>query len=243
MHVWGNAAWLDELVPLCEERNISVVEDATESLGTRYNSGRFSGKHTGTVGRLGCLSFNGNKIITTGGGGMIITDDEKLAEKARYLTTQAKDDPNLYIHNEIGYNFRLTNIQAALGVAQLEQMSEFLQRKKDINQKYVDGVRKIDGLTMAEVPDYADNNQWMNLLKIDRGDYSMGWKELMTQLEDKSIETRPVWTLNHSQKPYKNCNNYKIEKAQKLVDSSLCLPSSTNLKKRQIQKVIDSLNG
>ena len=116
MHVFGHAVWLDDLVQLCEGRNISVVEDAAESIGTRYINGEYSGKHSGTIGHLGCLSFNGNKIITTGGGGMILTDDEELAEKARYLTTQAKDDHVRYIHHEIGYNFCLTNIQAALGV-------------------------------------------------------------------------------------------------------------------------------
>ena len=107
----GNANWLDELMPLCQERNIAVVEDASEGLGTIYNDGENSGKHTGTVGKIGCLSFNGNKIITTGGGGMILTDDPNYAERAKYLTTQAKDDPVRYIHNEVGYNFRLTNIR------------------------------------------------------------------------------------------------------------------------------------
>ena len=110
VHVWGNACWLDELVDLCHERKIAMVEDASESLGSFYNYGKFMGKHTGTVGKFGCLSFNGNKIITTGGGGMILTDDPDLTGKAKYLTTQAKDDPVRYIHNEIGYNFRLTNI-------------------------------------------------------------------------------------------------------------------------------------
>ena len=114
MHVWGNAVWLDELIELCEQKNISVVEDASESLGTFYTSGKYKGKHTGTIGRLGCLSFNGNKIITTGGGGMILTNSKKFAEKAKYLTTQAKDDPLMYVHNEIGYNFRLTNLSAAI---------------------------------------------------------------------------------------------------------------------------------
>ena len=135
VHVWGNAVWLDELINLCEERGIAVVEDASESLGTAYKSGKYKGKHTGTIGKLGCLSFNGNKIITTGGGGMILTNEKKLADKARYLTTQAKDDPVRYIHDELGYNFRLTNIQAALGVAQLEQLTEFLERKKIIHKQ------------------------------------------------------------------------------------------------------------
>ena len=125
VHVWGNACDLDDLVIICNERNIKIIEDASESLGTVYNAGDHDTKHTGNIGILGCISFNGNKIITTGGGGMIITDDEELALKAKYLTTQAKDDPINYIHNEVGYNFRLTNIQAALGLAQLEQLPLF----------------------------------------------------------------------------------------------------------------------
>ena len=241
VHIWGNAVWLDELIPLCEERNIAVVEDASESLGTVYSSGKFKGRHTGSIGKLGCLSFNGNKIITTGGGGMILTDEEKLAEKARYLTTQAKDDPVRYIHREIGYNFRLTNIQAALGVAQLEQLSGFLERKKDIHQQYVKSMEKIEGLKMANVPDYADSNHWMNLLRIDSKTYGEDRETLMRQLEENGIQTRPVWVLNHMQKPYRNCQAYRIEKAEGLVGNSLCLPSSSKLTDDEINNVITQL--
>jgi perosamine synthetase len=243
VHVWGNACWFDELIDLCEQRNIGVVEDASESLGTFYSSGKFSGKHTGTIGRMGCLSFNGNKIITTGGGGMILTDDERIAEKARYLTTQAKDDPVRYVHHEIGHNYRLTNIPAALGIAQLEQLPGVLECKKDIRQQYIKSVKSIDGLKMAKVPDYALNNHWMNLLQIDSGIYGENREVLMQRLGENSIQTRPVWELNHLQKPYMNCQNYKIERAKELVNNSLCLPSSTNLSDGEIYKVIETLNG
>ena len=243
VHMWGNAVWLDELVSLCLERNIAVVEDASESLGTFYSRGSYSGRHSGSIDRLGCLSFNGNKIITTGGGGMILTDNKELEEKARYLTTQAKDDPVRYIHHEIGYNFRLTNIQAALGVAQLEQLPVFLKRKKRIHRKYVNAVETIEGLTMAVVPDYANNNHWMNLLQIDRDNYGMDREGLMAKLVKNDVQIRPVWALNHLQKPYKNCQSYKIERAIELVKNSLCLPSSTHLGDGEIQKVIDILNG
>jgi len=243
VHVWGNAAWLDELVSLCEERNIAMVEDASESLGTVYKVGKYKGKHTGTIGQLGCLSFNGNKIITTGGGGMILTNDKALAEKARYLTTQAKDDPIRYIHHEIGYNFRLTNIQAALGVAQLEQLPDFLERKKGNFWQYQTALEEIVGLNLAAVPNYADNNHWMNLLKIDSNIYGADMKTLMQWLEKNSIQTRPVWALNHLQKPYKNCISYEIENAYKLVNNSLCLPSSLNLTEDEITKIITNLNG
>jgi aminotransferase in exopolysaccharide biosynthesis len=242
-HIWGNAAWLEDLIPLCKERNISVVEDASESLGTVYSSGIFSDRHTGTIGKLGCLSFNGNKIITTGGGGMILTDDESLADKARYLTTQAKDDSVRYVHDEIGYNFRLTNIQAALGVAQLEQLVVFLECKQEITRQYRAAMEEIDGLTLASVPHYADNNHWMNLLQIDSNIYGMDREELMLLMEHNGIQTRPVWALNHRQRPYKDYQSYKIEKAEKLVKDSLCLPSSTSLSESAIQKVVDILNG
>ena len=242
VHVWGNAACLDELQPLCEDRNIFVVEDASESLGTVYSKGNYSGKHTGAIGILGCLSFNGNKIITTGGGGMILTNDNKLAEKARYLITQAKNDPVRYIHHEIGYNFRLSNIQAALGVAQLEQLPEFLKRKRDVHKQYVEAVEKIEGLAMATVPDYADNNNWMNLLQIDNKTYGEDRETLMARLSENGIQTRPVWALNHKQRPYKDYQIYKIERAGELVERSLCLPSSTNLNHAEIDILINHLS-
>ncbi len=243
VHVWGNAVWMAKLVSLCEERNIAIVEDAAESMGTRYINGEHSGKHTGTICLLGCLSFNGNKIITTGGGGMILTDDADLAEKAKYLTKQAKDDRLRYIHHEIGYNFRLTNIQVALGVAQLEQLPGFLERKGEIFHQYQNALNGVDGLSIADVPNYADNNHWMNVLQIDNAVYGEDRDSIMQRLEKNRIQTRPVWALNHLQKPYKDCQSYKIEKAEDLVNNSLCLPSSTNLSDEDLNKVIDILGG
>ena len=241
VHVLGNAAWLDDLVSLCEKRNITVVEDASESLGTFYNAGKYKDQHTGTIGKLGCLSFNGNKIITTGGGGMILTDDEKLADKARYLTTQAKDDPVLYIHNEIGYNFRLTNIQAALGVAQLEQLPVFLKRKREIFNQYQTALNNIEGLTLASVPDYGDNNHWINVLQIDPRICVKDKDFLMHELDNRGIQSRLIWHLNHLQKVYKDSQYYKIKNSRVLVNTSLCLPSSTNVERKSIQKVIKSI--
>ena len=130
VHVFGNAVRIGSLANLCKKKNIALVEDAAESIGTFYKLDRYKKKHTGTIGIIGCLSFNGNKIITTGGGGMILTDNKKIAKKAKYLTNQAKDDPIYSIHNEVGYNFRLTNIQAALGIAQLEALSKYIKKKK-----------------------------------------------------------------------------------------------------------------
>ena len=243
VHMWGNACWLDELYELCRERNIVIVEDASESLGTFYNDGKFKSKHTGTIGKLGCISFNGNKIITTGGGGMILTDDEALAEKAKYLTTQAKDDPIRYVHDEIGYNFRLTNIQAALGVAQLEQLPDILKRKKEIHHFYQKEFEGIDGLSISKVPDYADNNHWMNLLQIDMGVYGEGRENIMKRLGENGVQTRPVWKLNHEQRPYKKCQYYKIDISKKLVEYTLCLPSSSNLTVHNLKNIINQLIG
>jgi len=237
VHVWGNAAWLDNLIPLCQERNISIVEDASESMGTYYIKGEYSGKHTGTLGKLGCLSFNGNKIITTGGGGMILTNDSNLAEKAKYLTTQAKDDPVYYIHNEIGYNFRLTNIQAAIGVAQLEKMQNYLKRKKEIYNQYLACVKEIESFIIADSPDFAHNNHWLNIFRRNPNEIN----KVIDYLHHENIETRPIWQLNHLQKPYKSCQAYKVENALKHINQSLCLPSSVSITDKQISSIINKL--
>ena len=242
VHVWGNACYLDELVRLCGERNIAIVEDAAESLGTFYNEGNYKGKHTGTIGKLGCLSFNGNKIITTGGGGMILTDDESIAIKARYLTTQAKDDPVRYVHDKIGYNFRLTNIQAAIGVAQLEQLPSILKRKEEIYNFYKTSMFDIDGLSIAQVPDYSINNHWMNILQVNSDAYGENIEHLIKRLEKNNVQTRPVWKLNHEQMPYNKCHSFKIDNAKNIVKNSLCLPSSSNLTNKNIKTVIAQLN-
>lgn len=241
VHVFGNAVWLDDLYEICKERNIKIIEDATESIGTLYTKGRFTSKHTGTIGELGCLSFNGNKIITTGGGGMILTDNEKYAKRAKYLTTQSKDDKVRYIHNEIGYNYRLTNIQAALGLAQLEQLPNYLKIKKDNYAFYKKEIDQIPGLHLAEVPEYAENNYWLYAIQIDGNIYKKDREELMSYLSSQKIQTRPVWYLNHLQKPYKDCQNYKIEKALELLEKTLNIPCSVNLKKQDIERILEVL--
>ena len=241
VHIFGNAVDMEKLVPICKEKNIKIIEDSSESLGTVYKNGKYTGRHTGTIGELGCLSFNGNKIITTGGGGMILTDNEEYAKKAQYLTTQAKDDEVRYVHNEIGYNYRLTNIQAALGVAQLEQLPEYLNIKNKNYRIYKNETDKINGLHLAETPDYADNNHWMYALKIDKEIYGKEREELMQYLNENKILSRPVWHLNHLQKPYKDCQYYNIEKAIQLWDKTLNIPCSVNLKGKEISRIINVL--
>ena len=242
VHVWGNAVWMDDLVELCNKRNIAIIEDGSESLGTIYSKGNHKGQHTGTIGKIGCISFNGNKIITTGGGGMIITDSQEVAEKAKYLTTQAKDDPINYIHDNIGYNFRLTNIQAAIGVGQLEQLPDYIERKQKNFSNYVEITKSIDGLSIVKTPSYAKNNHWLTILKIDEKKYGENRKTLMYRLENSGIQSRPVWGLNHLQKPYRDYQSYSVEKATELINNSLCLPSSVNLDESQMNRISNVLS-
>ena len=241
VHIFGNAVRMEELVEVCRERNIRIIEDATESLGTWYTKGEYEGRHTGTIGEIGCYSFNGNKIITTGGGGMIVTDNAEYAERFRYLSTQAKDDPVRYIHNETGYNYRLTNIQAAIGVAQLEKLPEYIEKKKSNFAVYKEAIDGIDGLHLAEVPDYADQNHWFYSLQIDQERYGRDREGLMELLAGNSIQARPVWELNHRQKMYRDDKAYDIEKAQKLWEVTLNIPCSVNLSMEEISRVIEVL--
>ena len=235
VHVFGNAVYLDELVPLCKERNIKLVEDATESLGTRYTSGAFTTQHTGTVGDIGCFSFNGNKIMTTGGGGMIVTNQEAYAKKALYLTTQAKDDDVRYIHDEVGYNFRLTNIQAALGVAQLEELPHFIQAKQTIYHTYKTYLTD----KIADLPHFASNNCWMVAFRLNSYQER---ESIFEKLKQQAIQTRPIWYLNHLQKPYKNCQDFRIECAQDLWEKTLNLPCSVSLTSSDIQHIVKLLD-
>ncbi len=241
VHVFGNAVNIFELIDICRERNIKIIEDAAESIGTYYCKKPLLNRYTGTIGEIGCYSFNGNKIITTGGGGMIVTNDSKYAQKAKYLTTQAKDDPIYYIHNEVGYNFRLTNVQAALGVAQLEKLQSYIEIKKQNYKFYKQEVDKILGLKIAEVPDYANSNYWFYCLQKDESEYGMNNDELLKLFRENNIQTRPIWQLNHLQKPYINFQNYKIEKAFDLLKKTLNIPCSVNIKKNEIEQVIEVL--
>ncbi len=241
VHVFGHAVNLAPLMEICRQKNIAVVEDATESLGTYYKNGKLSLRHTGTVGDMGCFSFNGNKIVTTGGGGMIVSNDKKLAERARYLTTQAKDDARRYIHNEVGYNFRLSNVHAAIGVAQLQSLKKIIATKKKNYQIYQKQINTIDGLRLADVPGYAENNYWLYALQIDPKRYGKKRDALLKIFAKNNIEARPLWYLNHWQKPYQHCQTYKIERAVSMWERTLNIPSSAGLKGEEIVKIIQLL--
>ncbi len=241
VHIFGNAVHLMSLVPFCRRRNISVVEDATESLGTVYNKGIYQGRHTGTIGDIGCYSFNGNKIITAGGGGMLVTNNVRYAEQAKYLTTQAKDDALYFIHNSIGYNFRLNSLQAAMGAAQLKELSKVIRIKKVNYQIYKDELDSIKGLMLRETPPFADNNHWMYALQVDEKKYGRSIDDLIRLFQGFNIEVRPLWYLNHRQKPYRGCQSYEIKKAQVMLKSTLNIPCSCGLTKNEIFTVINFL--
>ena len=170
VHIFGNPCDMPQIMEIAEKYNIKVIEDATESLGAYYTEGDYKKRYTGTIGDLGVYSFNGNKIITTGGGGMIVTNDEGLGKRAKYLTTQAKDDPVRYIHNEIGYNFRLTNVQAALGVAQLEKLNKFIKIKRKNYGLYKKELKDIEGVSLLGTPDKTASNFWYYPMLVERCD-------------------------------------------------------------------------
>jgi len=241
VHVFGHAVDIELLMPICHERNIKIIEDATESLGTYYNSGCLKNNYAGTICDIGCFSFNANKIITTGGGGMIVTNKEEYAKRARYLTTQAKDDPVQYIHNEIGFNYRLTNLQAAMGVAQLEQLEKYIEIKKKNYFIYKKEVDDIPGLQISVTPDYAESNYWFYCLQIDNNTYGKNKDQLMSYLGENKIQARPIWHLNHLQKPYRNYQNHKIERALELQKITLNIPCSVNLSESDAYRVIECI--
>ena len=237
VHVWGNAVNFKKLSFLCRKKNIKIIEDASESLGTFYKRDKFKKKHAGTIGDLGCISFNGNKIVTAGGGGIIITDSKVYAKKAHYLINQAKDDPIKFLHNEVGYNYKLTNVQAAIGLAQLENISFFLKKKKFIFNYYKSNIEPSDFFKVADTPNYSQNNYWMTMLEI-KDTKKFPINKVLLKMRKNNIECRPVWHLNNKQKPYKGFETYKIQNANKKVKNSLCLPSSTSLSKEELKKIV-----
>lgn len=241
VHVFGNPCNMELIMKIARKYKLKVLEDATESLGSYYTGGFYKHKFTGTVGDFGVFSFNGNKIVTTGGGGMLVANNKDLASKAKYLINQAKDDSVRYIHNEIGYNFRLTNIQAALGLAQLEQLEKFIKIKRKNFKLYKKLVSSVEGLKMLEAPKGTFSNHWFYSLIIDKKRFGIDKDELMYILDKKGIQTRPIWLPNHLQKPYRNNQAYRIEKATWFWKRVLNLPCSSNLKKSQIKKVTSEI--
>lgn len=240
VHVFGNMADMERIMEIADRFNLKVIEDATEALGSYYTEGKYKDKYAGTIGNIGVYSFNGNKIMTTGGGGMIVSDDEDLLERAKYLTTQAKNDELYYIHNEIGYNYRLTNLQAALGLAQLERLEAFIKTKQDNYNLYREKIQDIPGLFLLDFRSNIRSNYWFYALFCDL-DYPLNRDELIKYLLSKKIQSRPIWGLISEQKPYLNSQAYKIEKAKYYLEHIVNIPCSSNLKQGDAQYVVECL--
>jgi len=241
VHIFGNMADMEKIMDIAKKYNLKVLEDATEALGTYYTEGRYKGKYAGTIGDIGVLSFNANKIITTGGGGMVVGDNEELVEKVRFLSSQAKKDTLYFIHDEIGYNYRMLNLQAALGTSQIDQLESFIETKIKNYKIYKEELEKIEGLEILPFVEGIRANHWFYSLKIDKEKYGIGRDELLQKLVDAGIQTRPIWGLIHQQKPYSTCQSYEIEKALYYYDRILNLPCSSNLTEKEVYQVIEKI--
>jgi aminotransferase in exopolysaccharide biosynthesis len=240
VHVFGNMANMEGIIEVANKYNLKVIEDATEAIGTYYIEGKYNGKHAGTIGDIGVYSFNGNKIMTTGGGGMIVSDNEELLRKAKHLTTQAKSDELYYTHDEIGYNYRMTNLQAALGLAQLEQLEDFIKVKKDNYDFYKNEIQEIPGLRILAFKDSIRPNYWFYALYVGQG-YALNRDQIIKYLASKKIQARPIWGLISDQKPYEGSQTYKIDKAGQYLDKVVNIPCSSNLSKEDAGYVIECL--
>ena len=241
VHVFGNLADMEAITDVAEHYGLKVIEDATEALGSRWTQGRFAGKYAGTVGDFGCFSFNGNKIITTGGGGAVTAKDPKTVDHLRFLSTQAKTDPHYYIHDEVGYNYRMTNLQAALGVAQMEELPDFIGRKQRNYERYRAAFKDFPLATLLPFREGTESNKWFYSLCLDRSRIDAPLKEIILALREKGIESRPIWGLINEQLPYREEEAYRLEKAPYYAARVINIPSSTQITEEEIDYVADEV--
>jgi perosamine synthetase len=237
VHILGHPVDMDALLEVAREYKLIIIEDAAESLGAKYK-----GTPVGHHGDIACLSFNGNKIITTGGGGMVVTDTEAICRRVRYLTTQAKDDPIEYVHREVGFNYRLSNIQAAMGCAQLEQLDEYVAAKRQIAEAYQRALTEIPGISFMSEASWASSSAWLFTILVDRDIFGMSSRDLLEQLSDSGIQSRPLWQPLHQSEAHKNCVSCGGEVAEKLNRDALSLPSSVGLSMDCIAKIADTIH-
>lgn len=224
MHTYGHPGDLDALLEICQRHNIILIEDAAEALGTLYK-----GKHVGNHGYISCLSFNGNKVITTGGGGAILTNDLRLAVRAKHLTTTARQNHKWeFSHDEVGYNFRLPNINAALGCAQLESLDRFILEKRHLAHRYIAEFNDITDVQFVTEPPHSKSNYWLNTIRLKSDDIFVR-NSILEQTHRAGFITRPTWKLMHHLPMYSNCPRMPLSTAEQLERSLINLPSSAAL--------------
>jgi perosamine synthetase len=221
---------------VAKKYGLKVIEDATEGLGATYKT-----RSLGSIGDIGCFSFNGNKIITTGGGGMLVTDSEEWATRAKYLTTQAKDDPIEYIHGEVGYNYRLTNLLSAVGCAQMEQLSSFVETKRNIAARYNKKLGNVPGIGEMRNAPWAESTYWMYTILIDKDAFGSDSRQVMRDLGSQKIQCRPLWQPIHMSPAYASKDNVNLPVAERLAREALSLPCSVGLSESDQDTVIAAL--
>jgi len=231
VHVLGNMCDMDRLTALCERYHLPIVEDSTEALGATFN-----GKHAGTFGTFGTSSFNGNKIITTGGGGMIFTQDDQLADRVKHLTTTAKTDPMDYFHDEVGYNYRLVNVLAAIGVAQLEQLPDIIERKKFMDAYYREHLEGVGDIRFQKITPGVDPNCWLFTFRTER------MRELLAYLNANGVQSRPFWTPMNQLPMYKHFRYvHNDDHSTSLHRTAISIPSSSGLTEEQLAEVVATI--
>lgn len=240
VHLYGQSAMVDELLAVCERFGVAVVEDAAESLGSYYK-----GKPSGSFGKFGIFSFNGNKIITTSGGGMLVSNDAEALKRARFLATQARDPAVHYQHSEVGYNYRLSNILAGVGRAQLEVLDERVLARRAVFNRYVEALGGIDGLEFMPELEDTYGNRWLTTLTLDPEKISVKPEEIIDALAADNIEARPVWKPLHLQPLFAENQFYAHSDeevvSEKLFERGLCLPSGSNMTEQQQTRVIQKV--
>lgn len=242
VHVFGNMADMPRLLDIARRYRLVLIEDATEALGTRYTAGPLAGRFAGTMGDVGCFSFNGNKIITTGAGGFLVSNHPDWTEHAKHLSTQAKADVLQFLHDEVGYNYRMTNVQACLGLAQLERLEEFIAIKKARYEQYRAGLDGVGGLRILPFREQADgvrSNHWFYSLSLENT--ALDRDTVIAQLQARGIQTRPIWALIHEQADYPGSEAYDLDKARFYRKNIVNLPCSTNLTEADCGRVIEAV--
>jgi len=232
VHLYGSPADLDPIVEVCGKHGVTLIEDAAESLGAQYR-----GRHTGTVAPLGVLSFNGNKIITTSGGGMLLGADRAAIERARQLATQARDPAPHYQHSMVGYNYRMSNIVAAIGRGQLEVIEQRVARRRQIFDWYRSRLAPVDGIELMPEPSWARANRWLTCITVDPARCGVTREDIRLALEERNIEARPLWKPMHLQPVFSGCPSFSNGVSEDLFARGLCLPSGTAMTDQDLERV------